>query len=70
MRPDQRKPVEMLPRGLQRNSPSFRRVALFAIGPELRFVNISVAVGALRSGIRKDRAGMALHAGHILVHAQ
>lgn len=70
VRPNQREPVEVLARLLYRHLPALHRVALFAIRSKLPLVNIGVAIRALRSGIGKNRARMALHARDLLVHAQ
>ncbi len=44
-------------------------MALRAIFPKLRLVNIGMAVSALLSHVGEYRLGMALRAGHTLVHA-
>ncbi len=54
---------------LDTNLPTFHGMALLAVRPELPFVDVGVAVGALISHIGKNRLGMALGAGYRLVHA-
>ena len=69
VRSHQGKPVLMLFDLLQRNHPSFHRMALLAVGSELAFVNVGMAIRALGSHVRKHRLGMALGARYALVHA-
>ena len=65
----QREAIVVLLDLLQRYSPSFYRVALFAIRSELSAMNIGVTVGATLSDVREHRLHVTLRAGHILVHA-
>ena len=67
---DQRKTIEVFARLLNRYLPPLHGVALFAIHSKLPLVNIGMAVRALRPDIGKYRAGVALHAGDLLVHAE
>ena len=69
VRAEQRKPVEVLLNRLHRNLPAENRVALCAIGAELRAVNVGVTIGALLSDVRENRLGVASRAGHFFVHA-
>lgn len=50
--------------------PSFDRVTLLAIRPELPAVNIRMAIGAARSDVSENQADVALRASHFFVHAQ
>jgi len=54
---------------LDRNIPTLDRVALLAVRPHLPLVDVSVAIGALRSHVREDGLGMALRTAHAFVHA-
>jgi hypothetical protein len=69
MRTDQREAVDVLINLLNRDIPTFHRMALFAICSHLPLVNVGMAIRALGSHIRKDQLGMALRAAHALVHA-
>jgi len=69
MRTDQREAVDVLIDLLNRDIPTFYRVALLAICPHLPLVNVGVAIRALRSHIGKDQLGVALRATDALVHA-
>jgi hypothetical protein len=62
-------PVEVLINLLNRNMPAPDRVALLAIRPHLALVDVGVAVGALRTHIRKNGLDVALRTRHTLVHA-
>lgn len=70
VRSDQWEAIEVLTRLLQRNLPALDRVAGGAVCSELPLVNVRMAISALRSHVREDRTGVALHAGDLLVHAQ
>ena len=54
---------------LQNDVPSFDGMALCAIGPHLPAMNVGVAVGTVRSGVREHRLGMTLGTSHSLVQA-
>jgi len=69
VRAHQREAVVVVFDGLQRDLPTLNRVALGAIGAELATVNVGVAGGALRAHVLEHHAGVALRAGHALVHA-
>ena len=69
VRADQREAVEVLIDLLNRNIPAPGRVALLAIGAHLALVDVGVAVGALRTHIRKNGLDVALCTRHTLVHA-
>lgn len=47
----QRETVVVFPHPLQNDVPSLHRMTLCAVGPHLPTMNVSVAVGAVRSGI-------------------
>ena len=68
MRAEQRKPVKVLLNQLHRYPPAQNRVALGAIGSELRTVNIGMTIGAFLSNISENRLGVALRAGYFFVH--
>ncbi len=68
VRPQQRKPVEVLRNRLHRYLPTQHRVALRAIGPELRPVYVRVTIRALLPYIREHRLEMASRARYFLVH--
>ena len=54
---------------LRNDVPPFHGMALFAIGSHLPAMNISVAVGAIGSGVREHRFRMTLRARHSFVQA-
>ncbi len=54
---------------LYRHLPSLHRMALLTRRPKLPLVNVSVAVGAFLANISEYRFGVALSAGHALVHS-
>lgn len=66
---DQREAIQMLVDLLDRNMPPLYGMALLAIGAHLAFVDIGMAIGALRAYVGKDRFGVALGTSHSLVHA-
>jgi hypothetical protein len=66
---DQRKPILMIPYRLYRNRPTLNRVTRFALGSELRAVNICMAVGAFLTNVGKNQFDMALRTLHFFVHA-
>ena len=68
VRPQQRKPVEVLRNRLHRYLPTQHCVALRAIRSELRPVNIRVTIRALLPYIREHRLEMASRARYFLVH--
>ena len=65
----ERKPVHVLVDLLDRNVPTFHRVALFAVRAHLRLVNVRMALAALCSDIREHRLGVALRARNPFVHS-
>jgi len=69
MRSQQREPVVMLLDLLDLDVPALHRVAFLAICSELPLMNVGVALRTLPSNIGKHRLGVALHAGHALVHS-
>ena len=68
VRARQREPVHVLVDLLNRNVPASHRMALFAVRAHLGFVNVRMALAALRSDIREDRLGVALRARNAFVH--
>jgi len=68
VRPQQRKPVEVLRNRLHRYLPAQHRVALRTVRPELRPVYVRVTIRALLPDIRKHRLQMASRARYFLVH--
>ena len=44
-------------------------MAAFAVRAELTTMNVSMAISAMSAGVLEDQAGMALGAGHLLMHA-
>ena len=70
VRSDQWEPVEMLARLLQGNLPALHRVAGCTVRSELALVDVRVAIRTPGTDVREHRAGVALHAGDFLVHAQ
>jgi hypothetical protein len=54
---------------LERDLPSLYCVAVLAVGSELAAMNIGVAVRAVDAYVLEDQAGVALGAGHFLMHA-
>jgi len=69
MRPNQRESILVILNRLQRNLPSFHRVAVRAIGSELAAMDVGVAIRAVGSGVGKHGLGVALSASHALVQA-
>lgn len=69
MRSHQREAVLVILDLLYRYLPSLHRVTLLAVGAELAFVNVGVAVGAPGGNIAEDQLGVARSARHFLVHA-
>lgn len=69
VRPEQRKPVEVLLNRLNRHLPTENGVALGAICAELRAVNVGVAIGAVLSNTGENRLGVASGAGYFFMHA-
>jgi len=67
---DQREPVGVLPRLLDRHTPALHRVTLLTIGAELPSVKIGVAGSALPADIVEDRIDVARSTGDPPVHAQ
>ena len=65
----QRETVVVFPHPLQNDAPSFDRMTLCAVGPHLTAMNVGVAVGTVRSGVREHRLGMTLGTSHSLVQA-
>lgn len=68
VRPSERKAIIMLLHLLDRNGPSPHSVALFAVGAELPFVNVRMAVLATQPHIRKHRLHVTLRASYSLMH--
>jgi len=69
MRSDQRKAVLVVFDCVQRDVPSFYRVAVFAACAELAAMNIRMAIGALFADVPEDQTGVAGRAGDILMHS-
>ena len=69
VRSSEGEPVIVLLDLLNRNLPSPNRVAGLAIGSQLPFVNIGMAVLAALSNVAKHRLYVALSAGDRLMHA-
>ena len=69
MGPSQRKPVVVLLNLLDRDLPSSNGVALLAVGAELPFVNIRVAILTTLPNVAEDCLDMTLSTGHRSVHA-
>ena len=65
----EREPVHVLVDLLNRNVPASHRMALFAVRAHLGFVNVRMALAALRSDVCEDGLGMALRAGNAFVHS-
>lgn len=65
----ERKPVHVLVDLLDRNVPTFHRVALFTVRAHLRLVNVCMALAALCPDIREHRLGVALRARNPFVHS-
>lgn len=63
----QGKPVIVLLHSLQDNAPTLHRVTLFAVRTHLTAMDVGMAIGTVRSRIRKHGLGVALGAGHCLV---
>jgi hypothetical protein len=69
VRSDKGEAIQVLVDLLNRNVPSPNAVALFAVGAHLALVNVGVAISALRTDVGKYHLGVALGAGHALVHS-
>lgn len=69
MRSDQGEPVLMLVDLLHRDLPALHRMTLFAIGTELAFMDVSMAIRAPLADVGENRFGVALCASHAFVHA-
>ena len=69
VRADQWKAILVIPNRRHRNPPALDRVTRFAIGAELRAVNIRMTVCAFLTHIRKHQFDVALHASHFFMHA-
>lgn len=65
----EREAIVVFPHPLQNDAPSFDGMALCAVGPHLAAMNVGVAVGTVRSGVREHRLGMTLGTSHSLVQA-
>jgi hypothetical protein len=61
--------VVVFPHPLYDDVPSFDCMALCAVRPHLTAMNVGMAVGTVRSGIRKHRLGMTLGTSHSLMQA-
>lgn len=61
--------VIVLPHPLQNDIPAFDRMALCAISSHLAAMNVGVAIGAVRPGVREHRLSMTLRTRHSLVQA-
>jgi hypothetical protein len=68
MRPEQRKPVQVLLHGFDGDLPASDCVAVFAAGAKLAPVNVRMTVCASRAHVPEQRTGMAAHAGHFSMH--
>ncbi len=69
VRPQQWEAVEMLLNLLRLRLPASNGMTLVARGAKLTLVNVGVAVRALGADVRKNKTGVALHAGDLLVHS-
>ncbi len=58
----------MFTNGLQRRGPSLNAVALLALRSHLPAMDVGVTIGASMTDVLENRLGMALRAGHALVH--
>jgi len=67
--PQQRKPVHVIFDLRDLYVPSLDAMALFTLGAELAFMDVSMAIGAAGSGIGEHRLGVAFIAGHRFVHS-
>jgi hypothetical protein len=65
----ERETIVVFPHPLENDAPSFDGMALCAVGPHLAAMNVGVAVGTVRSGVREHRLGMTLGTSHSLVQA-
>ena len=68
MRAEQWKSVEVQLNRLHGHPPAQNRVALGAVGPELRAVNVGMTIGAFLSDVSENRLAMAPRAGYFFVH--
>jgi hypothetical protein len=66
---EQRKAIEVVLDGLDRDVPAEHGMALGAVGAKLAAVNVSVAIGAIFADVREDRSEVAAGAGDFFVHA-
>ena len=69
MSSDKWKAIVVFPHPLQDDVPSFDCVALFAVGPHLATMDVSMAVRTVRSRVREHRLGVALRTSHSLMQA-
>jgi hypothetical protein len=69
VRAQQRESIEVLRNRLHRNLPAQNRVALRAVGAELRAVNVRMAIRAVLSNFGENWIGVASRAGYFFVHA-
>ena len=53
----------------KRYLPTPDRVAAFAVGAELAAMNVSMTIGTVRADVFENQTGVALRAGHFLMHA-
>ena len=69
MRANEGKAILMALDLLYRNHPSFNAVTRLAIGAQLTFMNVGVAIGTLGAYVGEDGLGVASSAAYALVHA-
>jgi len=69
MRANQWKKILVIAHLLARREPALHHVALRAVRAEFAQVDIGVAIGTVFADIGENGFGMALRAGHALVHA-
>ena len=69
VRADQREPVGVVAHRFQRYHPAVHGMAPLALRSHLAAVNVGMAVGALASDVGEHGVAVALHAGHVFVHA-
>ena len=65
----ERETIVVFPHPLQNDVPSFDGMALCAVSPHLPAMNVGMAVGTVRSGVREHRLGMTLGTSDSLVQA-
>ena len=70
MAADQRKPVLVIPDGLNRHLPALHVVATFAVCTHLPVMDVGVTIPAPGAGIGKNRFRVTLRARQVFVHTQ